>query len=70
MTRAISTDTDTGENSGAIKGPIYAAARIADIERGTKSRAVRRRMAELAIGPLGNYTPEAKAVWVEYLATF
>ena len=61
---------DPNSNDSAVKGPIYAAARIADIERGTKNRAVRRRMAELAVGPLGNYTPEAKAVWAEYLATF
>lgn len=52
------------------KGPDYARDIIATIERETKSRAARKRMAELAIGRLGNYTPEAKDVWRAYLATF
>ena len=50
-----------------LKDSTYARDIIATMERETKSRAARRRMAEIAAGPLGQYTEEAKALWREYL---
>lgn len=52
------------------KDAAFARDAIASLERECRSRPARKRMAELALGRHGNYTPEGKAVWGEYLATF
>lgn len=52
-----------------MKNAEYARDIIATMERETKSRATRQRMAEIAIR-IGNYDDEAKQVWREYLRTF
>jgi len=49
-----------------MKTASYAAQIIGEIKRETKSKAARIRMAELAI-KIGNYTPEAKNLWRQYL---
>jgi hypothetical protein len=45
----------------------YAEGVIAEMKRYTKNKAARVRMAEMAI-EMGNYTDEARKVWVAYLA--
>lgn len=55
------------ENSTRIKGPHYAADAIAYIARETLQDAARKAMARAAIGHHGNYTPEAKDLWQDYL---
>ena len=52
-----------------MKNAEYARDIIATMERDTKSRAARKRMAELAV-KIGNYDDEAKTVWSEYLESF
>ena len=49
-----------------MQNAAYARGIIATMERETKRRAVRKRMAELAV-KIGNYDAEAKLVWSEYL---
>lgn len=54
------------ENSTNPKDADYAAKFIARMNKETKSRSARIRMAQLAV-TVGNYTPEGKAVWRAYL---
>lgn len=56
------------QNDNSIKGVDYAKAAIDESRLHTKSRSARVMMARMASGPLGNYTPEAKALWSDYLA--
>jgi len=50
-----------------MKDEVYAREIIKEMEQETKSKSAKKRMAQLAISA-GNYTPNAKAVWAEYLA--
>lgn len=52
-----------------MKNASFARNIIATMEAETKSKAARKRMAEMAI-KIGNYDAEAKAVFAEYLKTF
>ena len=53
----------------APKGPEFAREIIANLEADCKSRAARKRMAEIVL-MRGNYTDAGLAVWREYLAKF
>lgn len=44
-------------------------AAIAEMDRMTKSRAARKRMAEVAV-KFAKVTPEGREIWVRYLASF
>lgn len=50
-----------------MKNETYAREVIKEMEQETKSKAAKKRMAQLAIS-VGNYTPNAKTIWVEYLS--
>ena len=52
-----------------MKNAEYAKTIIATLEAETKSKAARKRMAEMAI-KIGNYDAAAKNVFAEYLKTF
>lgn len=52
-----------------MKNASFARNIITTMEAETKSKAARKRMAEMAI-KIGNYDAEAKAVFAEYLKTF
>jgi len=52
-----------------MKNADYARDNIATMERETKSKAARKRRAQLAL-ERGNYDAPAKQVWREYLETF
>lgn len=52
-----------------MKTASFARQIIATMEAETKSKAARKRMAEMAI-KIGKYDAEAKAVFAEYLKTF
>ncbi len=56
------------ENSRAIKGAKHAMSAIAMVAKETPSLSARQAIARAAKSPHGNYTPEAKALWGEYLA--
>ena len=55
------------ENSAAIKGVDFAREAITTMARETKQKSARVALCR-AIPKLGNYTPEAKALWSDYLA--
>lgn len=55
------------ENSSAVKGVKYASEAIEIMARETKQKSARVALCRV-IPKHGNYTPEAKALWAEYLA--
>lgn len=52
-----------------MKSADYARDVIATMERETKSKAARKRMAELVLSH-GNYDQEAMQIWRDYLESF
>ncbi len=57
------------QNDTNTKGAGYAAQAIQLVASSTKRLAARKAIASAATGPHGNYTPEAKAMWAEYLSS-